>query len=108
MLASKQTMALRRQGQGPAATSTPSHLTHSSDYFDPSLWREVSVPNGKSFYMTCNAQRNSTNYSKPFNHAMFQLLSSCETADSKLYNSLLKYIFIFENKNLLLISFGIQ
>jgi len=55
VLASKQTMALRRQGQGPAATSTPSHLTHSSDYFDPILWREVSEPNGKSFYMTCSA-----------------------------------------------------
>lgn len=89
MLASKQTMALRRQGQGPAATSTPSHLTHSSDYFDPTLWREVSEPNGKPFYMTCSAQRNSMNY-------------------SKLYNFFLKYIFIFENMNLLLISFGTQ
>lgn len=43
VLASKQTMALRRQGPGPAATSTPSHLTHSSDYFDPSLWREERI-----------------------------------------------------------------
>ena len=84
MLSSKQTMALRRQGQGPAATSTPSHLTHSSDYFDPSLWREVSVPNGKSFYMTCSTRRNSMNYSKPFNRALFQLLSGCETANLKL------------------------
>jgi hypothetical protein len=108
VLASKQTMALRRQGPGPAATSTPSHLTHSSDYFDPGLWREVSEPNGKLFYMICSARRNSINYSKPFNHALFQLLSNCETANSKLYNFLLKYIFIFANKNLLLISFGIQ
>jgi hypothetical protein len=50
MLASKKTVAFRRQGQGPASTSTPNHLKQAqSDWIELTPGQEVSEPNLKLF-----------------------------------------------------------